>query len=596
MPIRKDNFVNIYDNLVKQIDVDDSRGRSVPINMNFIESGYLSKDTGVSLFGATETTLCHSLFNYKKKDGTSFFIRAMGTKLQKYNTVTSLWEDLTSVGTVTMTIATPGVFTRTAHGLILGSTVSFTTTGALPTGIVAGTVYFVISAGLTADAFQLSLTSGGAAINTTGAQSGIHTLFNSYTIGAEFGFLVYDDVMYGGNAYEPTFSFNGTSFSAISQAPRGNIIESFEDRIFIAGSIAEPLTLYWSNVATPTTWTVSDVAKPLGTDKITGLINYYGSLLVFKKESIWKLTFEYNQVVSLFVNKLQLQSGNYGACGRKAISWVENDVWFFTGREVRSIGFKDTQIGVLGVNNTVISNAVKETLYTISQANYELITVFYYNRQFYLSVPLTTAANDTTFVCHLLYSNAWTKYNSRIKASANSYTQVDGVIYSTKSALSFGTLKWNTALLNDNGTAISSEVFFEQIQDKDFNRFMFYRYLDLAFKTLTAKITVTVKQDSYDLRTSKTNTFFIDGTTENELSTLGEIGFGENLVGDGYGQTIEASPFVGKRISFLIKAQTITVGLSNARTDETFTISQFGLRGYKEAAKLFKPTSIVSLS
>ena len=76
---------------------------------------------------------------------------------------------------VTMTIAAPGVITWTAHGLIAGTPIAFATTGALPTGLIAGTTYYVISAGLTANAFQVSATPGGAAITTSGTQSGVHT-------------------------------------------------------------------------------------------------------------------------------------------------------------------------------------------------------------------------------------------------------------------------------------------------------------------------------------------------------------------------------------------------------------------------------------
>jgi parallel beta-helix repeat protein len=57
----------------------------------------------------------------------------------------------------------------------VGQTIAFTTTGALPTGVVAGQTYYVISAGLGASAFEFSATPGGAAVNTTGSQSGTHT-------------------------------------------------------------------------------------------------------------------------------------------------------------------------------------------------------------------------------------------------------------------------------------------------------------------------------------------------------------------------------------------------------------------------------------
>jgi len=78
-------------------------------------------------------------------------------------------------GSFTVTIANPAVFTATAHGLVAGDTVTLATTGALPTGLAAATTYYVISTGLTANAFELSATSGGAAIITTGTQSGTHT-------------------------------------------------------------------------------------------------------------------------------------------------------------------------------------------------------------------------------------------------------------------------------------------------------------------------------------------------------------------------------------------------------------------------------------
>lgn len=86
-----------------------------------------------------------------------------------------LCKDVASI-TATVTIAAPGVFTATSHGYIAGDSVVFTTTGALPTGIVANTVYFVTATSLAANTFTVSATLGGAAITTTGSQSGTHTL------------------------------------------------------------------------------------------------------------------------------------------------------------------------------------------------------------------------------------------------------------------------------------------------------------------------------------------------------------------------------------------------------------------------------------
>lgn len=82
-----------------------------------------------------------------------------------------------NLGAATVSIAAPGVVTRVGHGLSNGTPVLLTTTGSLPAGIAAGTIYYVTAA--TADTFQLAATVGGAAITTSGTQSGAHTLYSN---------------------------------------------------------------------------------------------------------------------------------------------------------------------------------------------------------------------------------------------------------------------------------------------------------------------------------------------------------------------------------------------------------------------------------
>lgn len=77
--------------------------------------------------------------------------------------------------TVTISIASPAVITWANHGFSAGQGVIFTTSGALPTGLLPNTEYYVIAAGLTSGTFRVSATPGGSAINTTGTQSGTQT-------------------------------------------------------------------------------------------------------------------------------------------------------------------------------------------------------------------------------------------------------------------------------------------------------------------------------------------------------------------------------------------------------------------------------------
>lgn len=84
---------------------------------------------------------------------------------------------VTSMGTFTVTIAAPGVFTLSAHGMVSGDVIYLTTTGALPTGLSANTLYWVTV--INSSTFNVSTTfanySAGTKVTTSGTQSGTHT-------------------------------------------------------------------------------------------------------------------------------------------------------------------------------------------------------------------------------------------------------------------------------------------------------------------------------------------------------------------------------------------------------------------------------------
>lgn len=81
---------------------------------------------------------------------------------------------MTTGDTFTVTIASPGVFTVTTYNYAVNDIVYFTTTGVLPTGLTASTPYYVVS--ISGNTFQVSATQGGTAINTSGSQSGTHSI------------------------------------------------------------------------------------------------------------------------------------------------------------------------------------------------------------------------------------------------------------------------------------------------------------------------------------------------------------------------------------------------------------------------------------
>lgn len=140
-------------------------GTSAPTSWFLCDGTAVSRTTYSALFAITGTL-------YGVGDGSTTF------NLPNFSGRVAVGiQSATSIGTATITIASPGVITKASHGLADGDKVYFTTTGALPTGITASTEYFVVNS--TTSTFQISNTFWGTAINTSGSQSGTHTLFSA---------------------------------------------------------------------------------------------------------------------------------------------------------------------------------------------------------------------------------------------------------------------------------------------------------------------------------------------------------------------------------------------------------------------------------
>ena len=189
----------------------------------------------------------------------------------------------------TVTIASPAVFTKTGHGLVAGDRITLSSTGVLPTGLSDSTVYYIIAAGLTADAFQVSLTSGGAAVNTSGTQSGTHT---------------YTSIGYG--------------------FPNGCKTVSYMNGRFIA---LEPNTqnFYVSEVLDGHTWDVLNVQTvDSNPDNVVGEIVSHNELIVFCDKS-GESFYDSGTVPTPFVRN---QSGAFevGCSASYSIAKIDNSV------------------------------------------------------------------------------------------------------------------------------------------------------------------------------------------------------------------------------------------------------------------------------
>lgn len=138
------------------------------ISQNFIDA-----DRTVTIGGTKNAAEMQNVFAPLPNDPGQKRLREAMAGCSNYAIKVEWGASCVAESAVTISVASPGVITWPGgHGLEAGSPVVFTGNGGtLPTGLTAGTVYYVRETGLTPTTFTVSATPGGAAVATTAAGS-----------------------------------------------------------------------------------------------------------------------------------------------------------------------------------------------------------------------------------------------------------------------------------------------------------------------------------------------------------------------------------------------------------------------------------------
>ena len=211
---------------------------------------------------------------------------------------------------ITITIASPGVITLPAgFSFPDGTAFTFTSTGALPTGLTVGQVYFVVNS--TGGTFSVSTTIGGTAINTSGGQSGIQRISQRGV-----------DLADAGDDDTPIYQ----NYILVSDTSRFVLVFGTND---YGSSILNPMLIRWSDQEDPYTWT------PQATNQAGSLQLSHGSrivtavqsrqeIVVFTDSSIYSLQY----VGPPFVWTAQLLADNVSIVGPNAAVIASGGVYW----------------------------------------------------------------------------------------------------------------------------------------------------------------------------------------------------------------------------------------------------------------------------
>lgn len=245
---------------------------------------------------------------------------------------------------ITITIASPGVVTiPTGFSFLNGTVLQLTTSGALPTGLSVGTVYFVVNS--TGTTFNLATSAGGTPIVTSGSQSGNQFVsprgINSAAIG---------------DAYTPVIQ----NYIIVSDASRFVIVFGTNDPDAEDPNAIDPMLIRWSQQEDPFVW------QPLATNqagsarlshgsKIITAIQTRQEIVVFTDQSLYSLQY----LGPPFVWGTQLLGDNISVMGPNAatlasgiVYWMGRDKFYiYDGRvqtlncDLRKYIFQDINAG-----------------------------------------------------------------------------------------------------------------------------------------------------------------------------------------------------------------------------------------------------------
>ena len=223
---------------------------------------------------------------------------------------------------ITISIAAPGVITLpTGFSFPDGTTITFTTTGLLPTGLTVGQVYFVVNS--TGGTFNVSTTIQGTPITTSGGQSGTQRISQR---GIDLADVGDDDT--------PLFQ----NFLIVSDASRFVLVFGTND---YGQEFINPMLIRWSDQEDPFTW------APQATNQAGSLQLSHGSsiitavqsrqeIVVFTDSSIYSLQYvgpPFVWTAQLIADNVSIVGPNAAVIASGAVYWMGIDKFYkYDGR------------------------------------------------------------------------------------------------------------------------------------------------------------------------------------------------------------------------------------------------------------------------
>jgi hypothetical protein len=223
---------------------------------------------------------------------------------------------------VTISIAAPGQITLpSGFSFPDGTTITFTSTGALPTGLTVGQVYFVVNT--TGGTFNVATSIEGTPITTSGSQSGLQFISSRGV-----------DLADAGDDDAPLFQ----NYLLVSDASRFVLVFGTND---YGTSFLDPMLIRWSDQEDPYTWSpaITNQAGSLklshGSEIITA-IQSRQEIVIFTDSSLYSFQYvgpPFVWTAQLIADNVSIIGPNAAVIASGAVYWMGIDKFYkYDGR------------------------------------------------------------------------------------------------------------------------------------------------------------------------------------------------------------------------------------------------------------------------
>jgi hypothetical protein len=188
-----------------------------------------------------------------------------------------------------------------------------------------------------------------------------------------------------------------------TEGPVSKFVISHKDKIVLGNLSGFPSRISWSGGGVNIdkfNWRYGggyvDIDKDSG-DRITGLIEFQDSIVVFKERSIWQVTLAVSG--DLVIPTIKMIMRGVGCVSHRTIRYVENDVFFLSRRGVFTIGNEANYVGnVLRTNE--LSVKIRPIFETLTDSQLASACAVYSDYKYRLAYP---SSGNTTNNKEVIY-------------------------------------------------------------------------------------------------------------------------------------------------------------------------------------------------